>query len=361
MTAFANRLTTNLAVTGLVLALVFLMPWLDRLICKRLDLNLQGGVSRHPRAEALLRLRQGILLLVFCAYLTAVAYLVFFSRTATQDYQVHIALFEDLSNAVKIDYGLLGLIRAIFTEGFSTALSHVQVVKAEDITQAYMNMMLFVPMGYLLPYLFRWFRAKVRYRPALACFVISFLIENLQLMFRRGFYDMDDLVCNTLGGVIGQFLFLWVAYVVTHPDWRKEVRAYRRWKRNAKTRTLYPFAHRMGMTRTTLLAQSEEDVWDFYVMKLGFRLIKQIVPLDAPGTDMLLQMGKMQVEIHCVNRQQALAEQTLTLSVRRLNPVIRRMRENGIAVSEITQDAYTGQRCVQLTGPDRVKILIIEN
>ena len=186
MTAFANSLTTNAAVTVLVLALVVLMPWMDRRICKKLGLNLQGGVSRHPKAEALLRLRQGILFFVFAVYLAAVAYLVFFSRSATQDYQVHVALFEGLSNAVKIDYGFLELIRAVFTEGFPAALSHIRVVSAANITQAYMNVMLFVPMGYLLPYLFSWFRAKVRYRPALACFVLSFLIENLVSFLAEG-------------------------------------------------------------------------------------------------------------------------------------------------------------------------------
>lgn len=360
MTAFANSLTTNLAVTGLVLALVFLLPWLDRTTCKKLGLNLQGGVSSHPRAEALLRLRQGLLLFAFAVYLAAVAFLVFFSRSATRDYQVHVALFEDLTGAVRIDLGFVGFLKTIFTDGFSKAVSHVQIISAQNIAQVYMNIMLFVPMGYLLPYLFGWFRAKVRYRPALACLVLSFLIENAQLVFRRGFYDIDDLVSNTLGGVIGQFLFLSVAYVVTHPNWRKEVKAYRRWKRNAQNRTLYPFARRMGLIRTTLLASNEEDVWDFYVMKLGFRLIRQIVPLDAPGTDMLLQMGKMQVEIHCANTRESLPGQTLTLSVRRLPPVIRRMRANGIAVSEIRQDVYTGLRCVQLQGPDEVKILIIE-
>ena len=360
MTAFANSMTTNLAVTALVLALVFLLPWMDRRICGRLGLNLQGGVSRHRKAETLLRIRQGMLIAVFGLYIAAMAYIVFFSRNATQEYQVHVALFEDLKNAVRADYGFLELIRAIFTEGLSGAVSHIQVVKAEDITQAYMNMMLFVPMGYLLPYLFRWFRAKVYYRSALFCLVLSFLIENLQLVFRRGFYDLDDLVSNTAGGLLGQFLFIFVAYVVTHPDWRRELKAYRRWKRNARSRTLYPFARRMGLTRTTLLATSEENVWDFYVQKLGFRLIRQIVPLDAPGTDLLIQMGKMQVEIHCINAKEQLPAQTLTLSVRRLTPVIRRMKENGIDVSEVFQDVYTGLRCIQMQGPDSVKILVIE-
>ena len=98
----------------------------------------------------------------------------------------------------------------------------------EDITQVYMNIMLFVPMGYLLPYIFDWFRAKVQIRPVAACFITAFLIENLQLVFRRGFYDMDDLVSNTAGGFVGQLLYIAVAYVVTHPDWRRERDSYRR-------------------------------------------------------------------------------------------------------------------------------------
>ena len=81
-----------------------------------MGLNLQGGVSAHPRAEVLLRLRQGILLVIFSLYIGAVAYLVFFSRNATQEYQVHVAHFQDLSNAIQVDYGFLGFINAIFTD-----------------------------------------------------------------------------------------------------------------------------------------------------------------------------------------------------------------------------------------------------
>ena len=357
----ANGLMTNVLVTGLVLVMVFVLPWIDRRVCRRLGLNLQGGVSAHPQAETLLKLRQAILTGIFLIYVAAVAWLVFFSRAATKDYQVHIALFEDLQNAVRIDFGFLGVIRSIFTEGFPAAMSHIKVLKPEDIAQVYMNIMLFVPMGYLLPYTFAWFRAKVAVRPAVACFLISFLIENLQLIFRRGFYDMDDLVSNTIGGILGELLFISVAYVVTHPDWRKEYRAYQRWKRNAQTRTLYPFARRIGLSRTTLLATDEEEIWDFYVMKLGFRLKKQLVPLDSPGTDLLLEMGRSQVEVHCFNRRESLPEQTLTMSARKLGPILRRLELNGIEAGPIGQDPYTGLRCIRFSGPDSVRITVIEN
>ena len=360
MTSFANSLTTNVLVTILVLVMVFLLPWLDQRVCGRLGLSLRGGPGTNPKAEGLMRARRSVLLALFGLYLLAVAYIVFFSRSATRDYQVHVALFEDLKNAVQIDFGFLGFLKAVFTEGFSAALAHVRIAKAADITQAYMNVMLFVPMGYLLPYIFSRFRTRIRVRPALCCFLVSFFIENLQLVFRRGFYDVDDLVCNTVGGVLGQFLFISVAYVVTHPDWRKEARAYRRWKRNARARTLYPFARRLALSRTTLLASSEEAVWDFYVMKLGFRLVRQLVPPDEPGTDMLLSMGKLQVEVRCANRPIALPQQTLTLSVHHLWPVMRRLRRNRIEVGEIGQDPYTGLRCIRFDGPDRVQITVIE-
>ena len=360
MTQFANRLSTNLLVTALVLLMVFVLPWLDRRICRRLKLNLQGGVSENPRADSILQIRRLILWAIFGLYAAVLAYLVFFSRSATESHQVHVALFQDLAGSIRIDFGFLGILKILFTEGPRAALSHIRIVTPAGITQVYMNLMLFVPMGYLLPYLFAWFRARVTIRPAAACFLISFLIENLQLIFRRGFYDMDDLASNTLGGILGQFLFISVAYVVTHPDWRKELKAYRRWKKNARSRTLYPFVRRMGLTRATLLASSEEDIWDFYVMKLGFRLVKQLVPLDSAGTDLLLEMGRFQVEVHCSNQADSLPPQTLTMSVKRLQPILRRLRLNGIETGDIDQDPYTGLRRVRFQGPDGVEIFVIE-
>ena len=359
MTALANSTATNLIVPALVLALVFLLPWLDRRLSGRAGLSLRGGAGSNPQAGRLMRLRQAVLCAVFGLYLAAVAYLVFFSRSATRDYQVHVAPFEDLAGSVRIDAGVLGLLKIAAAEGIPAALARIHVVGKRDISQVAMNVMLFVPMGYLLPYTFSWFRTKVRVRPVLACFLASLFIENLQLVFRRGFYDADDLISNTAGGLLGQVLYISVAYVVTHPAWRRELKAYRRWKRNAKTRTLYPFARRIGLTRTTLLAASEEAVWDFYVMKLGFRLVRQIVPLDAPGTDMLLQMGKMQLEVRCANREETLPRQTLTLSVRRIRPVIRRLRENGIDPGPVREDPYTGMRCVRFPGPEGVEITVL--
>ncbi len=357
----ANMLSTDLLVTVLVAVLVFLLPWLDRRICRKLGLNLWHGVSENPHADALLSLRQVLLFLVFAAYVTVFAYLVFFSRAASETYKIHIAPFADLRNAIDYDHGVFDILVILIEQGPQEALSHIRVVKAEDIAQVYMNMMLFVPMGYLLPYVFGFFRSRASVRPVLACFVISFLTENLQLIFKRGFYDMDDLLANTFGGLIGQFLFLTVAYVVTHPNWRDELAAYSRYKRSARHATLYPYAHRMGLSRTTLYATDEDEIRFFYAEKLGFYLRSRISVPDSFGTDFLFEMGRSQVEIHCSNIPQQLPPQQLTISANDLPRLRRRLEKRGIDVSRFEQDPYTGRRILRFFGPDEVLITVIED
>ena len=355
-----NSLAPNLAVTALVAALVFLLPLLDRKVSARLKLNLNGGVSLNPDADRLMRLRQGLLTAAFLLYAAAVAWLVFFSRSPSEEYRVHVAPFEDLKNAILIDEGILSFFRVLFSRGPGAAFEHFRIVSPAIIAQAYMNLMLFVPMGYLLPYVFSWFRRRPRVRPVTASLVISFLIENLQLMTRRGFYDADDLICNVLGGLIGQYLFIAVAYVVTHPRWRRELRAYRRWKKNARERTLYPFARGIAPGRTVLMASREEDIYDFYVAVLGFRIRRQLVPVDQPDTLFLLELGRAQVEIRCSNTGETLLPQHLTLAARRLPALKKRLALSGIDTGPFGQDPCTDLRTLSFTGPDNVRITLIE-
>ncbi len=356
----ANRISTNLFVTAGVAVLVFLLPWLDRRICAKLGVNLHHGVSSHPRADALLRLRRILLYGVFAVYIAAYAYLVFFSRSASEEYLVHIAPFADLQNAIDTDYGLFDFLVLLFTEGAQNAFSHVRVVKFEDITQVYMNVMLYVPMGYLLPYVFEFFRTRSRLRPVLACFVASFVTENLQLIFRRGFYDMDDLLANTFGGLVGQLLFISVAYVVTHPHWRRELFSARRWRRSARGCALYPSTRSIALSRTTLLGTNEEPVYEFYVKQLGFRPKRQLVPENSYGTDFLFELGKTQVEVRCSNRPGRLPPQFLTVSARDLSGIRKRLLRQGIMTGPFDQDPYTGQRRLTFSGPDGVEVTILE-
>lgn len=77
--------------------------------------------------------------------------------------------------------------------------------------QIYLNVLLFVPWGFLARFLF-----KVNFRTALlSSFAASLLIELTQLTGVWGVYgcryrtfDVDDLIANTLGGVLGFFCAL---------------------------------------------------------------------------------------------------------------------------------------------------------
>ena len=63
-----------------------------------------------------------------------------------------------------------------------------------------LNILLFVPFGYLLPSLFpskRWWQV------ILLGLAFSLTIELLQLITRLGYADVDDLINNTLGAAIG--------------------------------------------------------------------------------------------------------------------------------------------------------------
>ena len=290
----ANSPVTNIVITVGILCMVTLLPLIDRKVCGRLGLNILHGTGTRPDSARLLAVRKMILYGLFGFYMLANAWLVFFSRSATADYQVHVDLMHDLTNAIHIDTGILGVLQDIVTQGFTKGLSHIQITNLKDITQVYMNIALYVPMGYLLPYVFDWFRARPRLRPLLAGAACSFLTENLQLIFRRGFYDLDDLFSNILGAWIGQLLFLSLAYVVTHPNWRKELARSRRWRRQCK-KTLYPSLRRLRTSRVTLRATDEDTVWHFYMETLGFRPVRQIVPTDSDETSFLLQLGTMQL------------------------------------------------------------------
>ena len=356
-----NSLEMNLLVTLLVAVLVFLLPWADRRVCRHLKLNLEGGLSENPDADRLLRLRQRLLASGVVLYLLLFAWLVFFSRASSGSYTVHVAPLEDLKNAFSTPTGFSGWFRTLFTEGVSSAFSQISIVRPEDISQFYLNMMLFVPIGYLLPYTFRWFRARVRVRPVLFCLLLSFLVENLQLISRRGMYDFDDIISNTLGGWIGQLLYIAVGYVVTHPGWRQDLREYREWRHRAHRSTLYPYTKKSGMFRTTLRGTDQAAVCDFYVNRLGFRLSQHLNRRESGDVVFLFEMGKTQVQVICSFRETPPDKQYLTMYAARLSAVRDRLEENGIHPGDYRRDPCTGRRMLRFSGPDSVIVEIMES
>ena len=67
------------------------------------------------------------------------------------------------------------------------------------------NIAMLVPFGILLPFLSRRFANWKRM--AVCSFLYSLLIEITQLVTHRGFFQTDDLLLNTVGGVMGYAVF----------------------------------------------------------------------------------------------------------------------------------------------------------
>ena len=63
------------------------------------------------------------------------------------------------------------------------------------------NILLFVPLGFLLPRLFP--RLQSLKNTLLCTAVIILCVEILQLFTLLGYFDIDDLILNTLGSAIG--------------------------------------------------------------------------------------------------------------------------------------------------------------
>lgn len=72
-----------------------------------------------------------------------------------------------------------------------------------DLSAVFLNILLFLPLGFLSVFLWKPFRT-FRYNLIL-CFCLSLSIEILQLFTFRA-TDVNDLITNTLGGLTGWFL-----------------------------------------------------------------------------------------------------------------------------------------------------------
>lgn len=67
------------------------------------------------------------------------------------------------------------------------------------------NILAFLPFGLFFPLLSR--RSRSLWKATLISFEVSLLVELIQLVTRVGSCDVDDMILNTLGGMIGYVCF----------------------------------------------------------------------------------------------------------------------------------------------------------
>lgn len=134
------------------------------------------------------KILRGISWICFLVYLICMVYFLFFSermgRIPTDTYHYNLTPFAEIGRYMHyID----------------------QIGYYNVIINLVGNVVCFVPLGLALPILMT---QKNRFFPTVGiCFLASVFVEILQLLTKLGTCDVDDVLMNTVGGLIGCILF----------------------------------------------------------------------------------------------------------------------------------------------------------
>ena len=127
-------------------------------------------------------------MVLFAAYLILLFYFLFFSeglgRASTEtEYRYNLTLFREIKRFIEYRH-VLGY-QAVF----------LNVVG---------NVIAFMPFGFLLPPLMNYKTNWVV--TTIWAFLFSLFVETIQLFFRLGSFDVDDMLLNTVGGLLGYII-----------------------------------------------------------------------------------------------------------------------------------------------------------
>nr|WP_026496505.1 VanZ family protein [Butyrivibrio sp. WCD3002] len=161
---------TRYAGVGIVIALIYGAVYLlYSLFCKLLKKERRLGTD-HAVAVFMLLI-----------YMTAFVYIVLMSREPDSFSGVNTQLWSTWGHSVTT--------KAFFIE----------------------NILLFIPMGILMPSAFKAFRKPHICIPA--CILVSLCIEVIQYSFGLGFAELDDVVTNTIGSAIGYTIWVMLLFI----------------------------------------------------------------------------------------------------------------------------------------------------
>jgi len=78
------------------------------------------------------------------------------------------------------------------------------------------NIMMFIPLGIFVPVVFE--KTRKFYRTAFIAFLVTFSVEFFQYFIGRS-SDIDDIIANLLGGIIGYGIFRIFNRLLTNKKW----------------------------------------------------------------------------------------------------------------------------------------------
>lgn len=212
MGTFFNRLLNFIyGSTGVFDEIIFALPiviaigfvyWYERRISHK---KAFGDSFREIRKKA--RLNEIIRLLLICWFTEVICVTMFPSgfwfyywRSLCGDY-IYIFNFDLWLNRFRFYFP--NFIPYVLYQAITGELYWDFLLRYE-IPHFAINIALFVPLGVTLPFVYK---KATLLKAALAGFILSFQIEFYQLFIARD-SDIDDVLCNTFGAVLGYLLYL---------------------------------------------------------------------------------------------------------------------------------------------------------
>ncbi len=134
--------------------------------------------------------------LMFIIYLAALSYFLFFSErygrtNSTDEYRYNLVLFDEIKRFIK----------------------YRNVVGIESfIVNILGNVLAFTPFGMLVPML--GVKQRKLFFVLLLCLEFTITIELIQLVSKSGVFDVDDILMNTAGGILGYMFYAIMDFVV---------------------------------------------------------------------------------------------------------------------------------------------------
>lgn len=126
--------------------------------------------------------------LIFIIYLMCLCYFLFFSenmgRTNNCGYRYNLIPFHEIKRFIK----------------------YANLIGWKSVTiNIFGNVIAFMPFGYLIPIIIKQKIGIIK--TTLLSMIFSVGVETIQLFFKLGSFDVDDIFLNTLGGLTGYILF----------------------------------------------------------------------------------------------------------------------------------------------------------
>ena len=112
-----------------------------------------------------------------------------------------------------------------FFSSYREAYHNINVMLEKNVLfrNIILNIMLFIPLGFLLP--FYTDKLKKAYKVVIIGFLATLMIEVTQYLAKYGIFEADDILNNTLGTIIGYCVFM-ILYKLKNKENIKDIIKY---------------------------------------------------------------------------------------------------------------------------------------